>query len=61
MNLSSQTGSERPIEWPTLILAAVIYGGWFALTWQARRLSPWVTAPAGTPLATATYGRATVR
>jgi fatty acid desaturase len=29
-------------EWPTLLLAAIIYGGWMAATWWHDRLPPWI-------------------
>jgi fatty acid desaturase len=32
------------MEWPTLILAIVIYAGWIMLTWWAGRLPPWIVA-----------------
>lgn len=35
------------IEWPTLGLAALIYGGWLSLTWWHDRLPLWVLIPAG--------------
>ena len=36
----------RPVEWPTLALAAAIYGGWLLLTWFHARL-PWPLLLAG--------------
>ena len=29
-----------PIEWPTVLLCLVIYGGWVALTWFWQALPP---------------------
>jgi fatty acid desaturase len=37
----------RQIEVPTLLLAAVIYGSWVALTWWHRTLPDWLLACAG--------------
>lgn len=34
-------------EWPTIALAAVIFGGWLALTLLWQRLSPWLILPLG--------------
>jgi fatty acid desaturase len=34
-------------EWPTLLLAAVIYSGWLGATWFHDRLPLWVLVPAG--------------
>jgi fatty acid desaturase len=42
-------GSRRPsavIEWPTWILASIVYGGWLALTYFAGQLPWWVILPA---------------
>jgi fatty acid desaturase len=33
------------IEWPTLTLCCVIYGGWTALTWWHAALPPWIAFP----------------
>jgi fatty acid desaturase len=33
------------IEWPTLLLAVVIYGGWLALTWWHADLPAWLVYP----------------
>jgi fatty acid desaturase len=33
------------IQWPTVALAATIYGGWLALTWWHAALPGWVTFP----------------
>jgi len=35
------------VEWQTIALAAVIYGGWLALTWFHAALPWWVLLPAG--------------
>ena len=37
----------RRIEWPTWFLAAVVYGGWLALTYSAAALPWWLVLPAG--------------
>jgi fatty acid desaturase len=37
--------TKRPTEWPTLALAALIYGLWFAATWFWDRLPLWALAP----------------
>jgi fatty acid desaturase len=37
----------KKIEWPTILLAAVIYLGWLALTFFWNRLSPWLILPIG--------------
>lgn len=37
----------RPIEWPTMILAAIIYGGWAGLTWYHDRLPTLLVVLAG--------------
>ncbi len=34
------------IEWPTILLAVAIYGGWLALTWWHAALPAWVVFPA---------------
>ncbi len=39
--------SRRPLEWPTLALAALIYGGWIAATLLHDRLHPLVLAAVG--------------
>ncbi len=33
------------IEWPTVLLAGVIYAGWLTLTYAWGRMSPWVELP----------------
>ncbi len=38
---------KRPIEWPTVILASVIHGGWLALTYATPTLPWWIASPAG--------------
>ena len=35
------------VEWPTLFLAAAIYGGWLALTWFHAAVPLWLLAPLG--------------
>ena len=37
----------RAVEWPTALLAAVVYGGWLALTWYHAALPWWLLAPLG--------------
>ena len=37
----------RRIEWPTILLAAVIYGGWLATTYFHASLPAWLVAVAG--------------
>lgn len=37
----------RRIEWPTILLAAVIYGGWFSMTYFHASLPTWLVAAAG--------------
>ncbi|MBV9740830.1 MAG: fatty acid desaturase [Hyphomicrobiales bacterium] len=34
-------------EWPTLLLAATIYGGWLTLTWFQAALPWWILCPCG--------------
>lgn len=36
-----------PVEWPTVLVAGVIYGGWLAMTWYHQLLPWWVLLPAG--------------
>lgn len=36
------------VEWPTLALAAAIYGGWLALTWWHAAIPLWLLIPAAT-------------
>jgi len=38
--------ARRPLETPTLALAAIIYGGWLALTWTWSDLPLWLALPA---------------
>jgi fatty acid desaturase len=38
--------TRRPIEWPTLWVAAAIYVAWFALTWFYHDLPGWFVFPA---------------
>lgn len=35
------------IEWPTYLIAAVVYGGWLALTWYSANLPGWLLLPLG--------------
>lgn len=35
------------VEWPTILVAVLIYGGWLALTLFWNRLSPWLILPLG--------------
>lgn len=45
--LSSPIASRAAaVEWPTVILAAVIYGGWLALTWYHAAVPVWLLVPA---------------
>ncbi len=37
----------RKIEWPTVLVAVVVYLGWIALTFFWNRLSPWLILPIG--------------
>jgi fatty acid desaturase len=37
----------KATEWPTVLLAVVIYGGWIALTWCHARLPLWALVPIG--------------
>lgn len=37
----------RRIEWPTILLAAVIYGGWLAVTYFHANLPAWLVGAAG--------------
>ncbi|HTM22968.1 MAG TPA: fatty acid desaturase [Kofleriaceae bacterium] len=39
-------GRRRPLETPTLALAAIIYGGWLALTWSWSATPLWLALPA---------------
>ena len=47
MDLVDLPRAKRRIEWPTLVLAAVIYGLWFAATYFHRHLPLWALAPIG--------------
>ena len=42
-----QTAEPAVVEWPTALLAAVIYGLWLALTWFHAALPWWIVAPLG--------------
>ncbi len=44
---ASSGKSARGIEWPTVLLAAVIYAGWLALTFFWNHLPPWLVLPLG--------------
>lgn len=44
---SGSRRTQRSIEWPTVALAAGIYGGWFALTYWHAALPWWVVMPLG--------------
>jgi fatty acid desaturase len=35
------------VEWPTVALAAAIYGGWAAVVWWHAELTPWLAVPLG--------------
>lgn len=37
----------KPLEWPTLLVATAIYGGFVALTWFYHVLPLWIVIPAG--------------
>jgi fatty acid desaturase len=39
--------AKASVEWPTIALAALIYGGWLALTYWHQGVSPWLLMPAG--------------
>ena len=49
---SSSTAKIRQLEWPTLALIIIIYGGWLATTWYAQALPWWVLSPIGAVLIT---------
>ena len=40
-------GHRPAIEWPTMLLAAAIYGGWLSLTYWHALIPVWLLAPAG--------------
>ena len=40
-------GVRRRFEWPTWLLAAMVYGGWLCLTYWAAFLPWWLVLPAG--------------
>jgi fatty acid desaturase len=42
----------RPIEWPTLALAVLIYGGWLSVTWSYDTLPLWLFLPLAACLTT---------
>jgi fatty acid desaturase len=46
-NTGSRAAPVRSIEWPTVALIAVIYGGWLAITYFHRVLPWWLCAPLG--------------
>ncbi len=35
------------VEWPTVVLAAAIYGGWIVLTFHGATIPAWLAVPAG--------------
>ncbi len=39
--------SKRPVEWPTVLLALVIYGGFATVTWFYHDLAWWLVLPLG--------------
>ncbi len=45
-NAVGRREARRPLETPTLALAAIIYGGWLALTRSWSDLPPWLALPA---------------
>jgi fatty acid desaturase len=47
LGTNDPVGRIRRIEWPTLLLAATIYGGWMAVTWWHSALPLWLLVPAG--------------
>jgi fatty acid desaturase len=40
------------VEWPSVVLAAGLYGGWLAITWGYQSLPLWIVAPVGALLIT---------
>jgi fatty acid desaturase len=47
MTRAALADEPKSVEWPTALLAAVIYGGWLALTWFHAALPWWLLAPLG--------------
>ncbi len=47
MELIDFPATKRQLEWPTVALAALIYGLWFALTFFHRHLPLWALLPVG--------------
>lgn len=47
MNEPEQVARPTSVEWPTALLAVVIYGGWLVLTWFHAALPWWLLAPLG--------------
>ena len=45
--IGGEVGAAPRIEWPTLALAAAIYGGWLAVTYFHAALPPWLTLGLG--------------
>ncbi|KAB2850555.1 MAG: fatty acid desaturase [Hyphomicrobiaceae bacterium] len=46
-DVSLQCRPPAAVEWPTLALGAVIYGGWLALTYWHEQLPVWLLIPLG--------------
>ena len=44
---SPLAGGRNAIEWPSLLLALVIYGGWLGLTWFHAAVPLWLLMPLG--------------
>jgi fatty acid desaturase len=42
-----QASGRSAVEWPTILLAIFIYGGWAALTWNHAAVPIWLLVPAG--------------
>src|SRR5262249_42048616 len=47
MKFQELEGVRRTVEWPTIALAALIYGAWFAATYNWRSLSIWALVALG--------------
>lgn len=45
-------GAKIAIEWPTIILLALVYGGWIAITFYSSALPWWIVGPVGAVLIT---------
>lgn len=53
MSVSSSSNlNNNRLEWPTLALIALIYGGWLAITWFAYALPWWIVSGVGALLIT---------